>query len=658
MTSKPLLRYNKLILIALFLCLSPTLSAQKKVKESKWMKKYLKPSQIPDSLMSLDAISIFSRQKITVYADPYTGGKTTYMVTERFKILTEKGKQFCNKFTLIKPNRSEIMELDAVTIKPNGELVHFKTSDLKKVSEKYKTDNAVLKRNEYKVAIPNVSIGDEVELRYQLALPYLLSSEDLYFNTDFYCIKSTITLAFEKNFRPDIQMFNGLEAPEKEINYGYVNYIWRKKGIHAKGYNLFSIPAFSEPYLSYSIRYFIRNDGSSVPIVKNQWGSMYENAEKHLSLKNSSSKEKKSLDSFLYHVREKQGEVSQTQLLHALVDSLNTFKIVRDEFLPKDYTLTHMLADKKTSNMALYGIYLRAFEYYHIPFNIGLMRNKYDGLLYSDYVSVNHITDFLFVVQDSSKKYVYIYPSTSTKTYRLNEFPFQFEKTNVVLVDKSCINNLHPRFKFTKIPSSKVGDNYAEHHYHITMEPTDTAHIIEGESKLSGHLIHHYYKNDSVYLKNLPMNFDSLMDIDRTEPSSNYPYKVTYQTKGTCNLSIQEVNDSLFTLDVQSLLDHTYPVLPMDSKRDLHYYGPFPYSHSFQYAIEFPYDVKLATPISFTKIYGMQYTVKQQKPNLIYVSSSYKLASSFIRVGNYVTTAENIEKYKQEISAPIYLQKL
>ncbi|MGB0807228.1 MAG: DUF3857 domain-containing protein [Salibacteraceae bacterium] len=658
MTLRPYLHYNKLLLIFLFISLAPSLFGQKKIKESKWVKKYLQPSQIPDSLHGLDAVSIFYHQKVTVYVDPYSGGKTTFMVNQRFKILTEEGKQFCNKFTLVKPKRSDIMELDAVTIKPNGELVHFKTSDLKQVSEKFKTENGVLNRNEYKIAIPNVSIGDEVELRYQLALPYLLSSEDLYFNTDFHSINSTITLSFEKHFKPDIRMFNGLEAPKEETNYDYVNYIWRKKSVRAKGNSLYSIPAFSEPYLSYSIRYFKRDNGSSVPIVKNAWGFMYENVEKYLDLNNPSAKDKKSLDSYLYRVKSKHSDDSKMHLLQALIDSLNTFKIVREEFLPKDFSLTDMLAKKRISNISLYGIYLRAFEVYHIPFDIGLLRNKYEGLLYSDYVSVNHITDFMYVVKDNNNQYVFLYPSTSSRTYRINEYPFQFEKTNVVLVNKSCINNLNPHFKFSKIPSSKVDDNYASHRYRITVDPTDTNHIIEGETKLSGHLNHHYYKNDSVYLKKLPMKFKSLTQIDRQELSSNYPYKVTFQTKGTCNLSLKNINDSLFILDIKSLLDHKYPKLPIESKRELHYFGPFPYSNSFQYAIEFPYDIKLVTPISFSAINGMNYMVKQQESNLIYVSSTYKMASRFIRVNDYVSTSEGIEQYKQELGAPIYLQKL
>ena len=654
----PPLRYNKIYLLFVLIVCSTALTAQKKVGESKWIEKNIKPTTIPDSLMNLDAVSIFYDQKARMYFDPYSGGKTTITVNQRFKILTNEGKRFCDKFSLQKPDQSKIVELDAITIKPNGDIVHFETSDLKQISQQLKTSNAVVKRKEYKVAIPNVTIGDEVELRYQLSLPYLVTAQDHYFNTDFHSIKSTITLSFENPFLPDIRTFNGLDAPQKNTTFNYTDYTWTVNNVPAQHNNLYSIPAFSEPYVSYSIRYIKRPDESVHPIVKNQWGDLYEDIHKYLALKNLTLKDKKNIDAFLATIKLQQKSDSKTILLKALTDTLNTFEIVHEAFLPKDHTASNMINDGKASNIFLYGIYMRAFENYHIPFFIGLMRNKYEGLLYPDYVSLNHITDFLLVIPNTTKEFVYIYPSTSSKTYKINEYPFQFEHTNVVLIDKSCINNLHPTFEYINLPASTLSDNFSLHRYQITIDLKDSVHTIAGQSKLSGNLVHHNIKNDSAFLQQLPMHFSSFSNLVKQETATNFPYKVTYKVNGNCKLNTQIVNDSIFTIDIKSILTHQYPELPMESNRDLDYFGQYPYSTSYQYAIQFPFDVKLLTPITFTDINDFQYIVKQQAPHLIYVNSLYTFGTSFISVNDYQTVQQNIESHKQEISAPIYLQML
>jgi hypothetical protein len=654
----PLLRYSKITFFLLLSVCSTTLTAQKKVRESKWIEKNITPSTIPDSLLQLDAVSVFYHQKITVYFDVNTGGKTTISVSQRFKILTMDGKRLCDKFSIQKPDKSKIIELDAITIKPNGDIIHFETSDLKLISQQLKTSSAVLNKNEYKLAIPNVSIGDEVELRYQLALPYMVTAQDLYFNTDFHSMKSTITLSFEKLFMPDIRTFNGLGSPQKREAFNYIDYTWTVNNVPSQGNNLYSIPAFSEPCVSYSIRYLIRADETTVPIVKNQWGNLYEDIHKYLALKSPSSKEKKSLDAFLATIKSKQINSSKTLLLQALVDTLNTFNIVREAFLPKDYSISNMINEGKTSNISLYGFYLRAFEYYDIPFYIGLMRNKYQGLIYPDYVSVNHITDFILVIPKTSKEFVYIYPSISTKIFKINEYPFKFENTNSVLIDKSCINNLHPTFDYVNLPVSTISDNYSLYRYQITIDTTDSNHIITGQSKYSGHLVDHNLKNDSAFFKQQPLHFSSFTNLVKDETATNFPYKVSYKVSGRCEPFTQSVNDSIFTIDINAILVHEYPELPMESKRDLHYFGPYPYSNTYQYAILFPYEIKLLTPIEFTEINGFQYTVKQQSPNLIYINSMFKFSPSIIHAEDYHTLHQNIESHKQEISVPIYLQKL
>ena len=658
MTLTPRLPYSKFLFLFVLIVFTTSLTAQKKVRESKWIEKNIKPSSIPDSLLNLDAVSVFYNQKTVVYIDPNFGGQTAITVRQRFKILTDEGKQFCNKFSLQKPDRSKIVELDAITIKPNGDIVHFETSDLKQISKQLKTSNAVFNRKEYKVAIPNVSIGDEVELYYQLLLPYMVTAQDLYFNTDFFCMKSTISLSFEKQILPDIRTFNGLDSPKKETTYNHNNFIWTVNNVPAWHNNLYSIPAFSEPYVSYSIRYIKRPDESTFPIVKNQWGALYEDIDKYIAPKNLPSKDKKTIDSFLATIKSQQAGASNIHLLKALTDTLNTFEIVRDAFLPTDYSAASMINDGKTSNIYLYGIYSRALHNYNIPYYIGLMRNKYQGILYPDYVSLNHITDFIFVVPNTAKEFVYIYPSTSTKRYKINEYPFQFENTNAVLIDKSCINNLHPTFEYINLPASTMADNYSLHRYQITINATDSTHTMVGQTKLSGNLVHHDLKNDSAYLKNQSMHFSSFTNLVKQEPATNYPYKVVYNVNGNCKLSLQTVNDSIFTLNISDLLVHHYPELPMKSKRDLNYYGQFPYSNSFQYAVKFPYAVKLLTPITFTDVSGTQYLVKQQSPNLIYISSHYKFLSSFIEAATYQSVYQKIETHKQEISAPIYLRKL
>lgn len=171
-------------------------------------------------------------------------------IYKRIKILNEAGKRYADIAIEMAPGQS-LKSLAARTVHPDGSIVEFKDKPLDKTVFKARG----VKFSAKAFALPEVTVGSIIEVRYTISLPYHVVQEisELPVQGDLFTLKESL------RFRP----FQGLvEVPtewanmnqKSQVSYSYLNQVDantpQKKEGNVMQLELENVPAFySEEYM-------------------------------------------------------------------------------------------------------------------------------------------------------------------------------------------------------------------------------------------------------------------------------------------------------------------------------------------------------------------------------------------------------------------------
>lgn len=615
-------------LLLVMLCIG-VVNAQKKSTEYAW-EATVPTISIPDSLLESDAVCIYKLQEIR-----YRKGGLSYFVNKiRIKILTKRGLDKYASYSVYRPDYTTLNTLDARTIKSNGNIVNFNTSDIKSIELK-RNKNSSLRIQ--RLSIPGVEVGDEIEFIYIFQYDGIMEDQDIFLHTEVPTMVSTFKQVVDNVYDIDFRTYNNMPKPYYEKKETESIYQWVLNNIEGTSDNEYGILQESLPFIRYSVSYFpIRSAGSKefFETVNRNWSIMY----KYYSaiIKNDVFEHSywgKSLEGYINKHNELNPNLSVDQKIYYLSSILNdSLKIT--EFDPKSPSrpaMYYILNKTMDTRMVLKFIdsYLKLNN---IRFFVAFSRNRYEGNIDINFARPKTVSEIFYVIMNENKDLHYLYPPNPISKYYIDELPNSIAGTQAILItDLGGFKSDRLNVTTMNIPFNETNTNIWSKKTNLKINLKDskikneyvTQHTLVGDvsTNLRNSIINLGNSKDSIgQLKEL-LELNSAHNIDTifTESLEKiYPYNYSFKFKGDVSDIVQKIDNANYSILIDKLINH-YTLNTSDQKRILNYYCPFAYSDVNKIYISFDADIDLVNSefnkFSITNSPIANYTIEVRKLN-------------------------------------------
>ena len=389
-----------------------------------WENKIPIMAEIPDTLSHEDAVVISASEHRKISTEK-SYINTAITLRKKIKILTKKGIQEHSFFRIKQSPDMTIEVLDARTIKPNGVILDFESSEIKSIETKSQIAG---KSKDLFFAIPGIDVGDEVEMICKYHCKNFQSNDFIYFHQSIPVLKSTFSINAPKKVIVKSNVYGGLELPTVRYNMNTNIVTWssenNKKSMLESDSNL-----YDKPHLIYQLDYqnLIRQgDNSSF----NNWYHLISYFEK--TVFKPKIRDKKKFDRYWKEISK--SETDPMILLQNIHDFLN-HNIAISPLHPYERSkgVTYFLENKKASPIALMKIYFALLKRANLKTKIAVGQSKNIGPIDLKIPSIVQISNFLLVVEYDDK-IVLLTPKEDENSYKLHQLPKFLYGTDIYMM--------------------------------------------------------------------------------------------------------------------------------------------------------------------------------------------------------------------------------
>ena len=365
-----------------------------------------------------------------------------YTYSSRLKINTKSG---VDKYAFLSFNntiKSVLKSFSVTTYKQNGTVAHFDSTQIFHTIVSNSTDTEA-DINITKYVIPNVEVGDEIEVSYSIEYPSYFA-RNCYGNI--FMSHSIPTLAASyKITAPDplvlkFKSYNRFNTPTLKHEIGKSIYTFKVDSVPSITNSEYSSLYFKHPYFYYSFNV----DTDDSPDIK--WKNIYNYfiACTHRPFRN-----KRALSNAKYakwlreNLSDVTGQDKYQKFEHLYRKIFNDFEILSSNETSKSSYRLKSLFHNKISRDNLFILYANIFKSLDIYFYPCVGRIKYLGPIDDDNIRKGEITDYYFLYYGKDMKPVIVYPHMVDRKFYLNELPTGLCGTNTYLLKNSPEYNLY-----------------------------------------------------------------------------------------------------------------------------------------------------------------------------------------------------------------------
>lgn len=636
-------------LLIVMLCIGAVF-AQKKSTEYAW--EATKPTtSIPDSLLESDAVCIYKLQEIR-----YRRGGLSYFVNKiRIKILTKRGLDNYASYSVFRPDYTTLNTLDARTIKSNGKIVDFNTSDIKRIElKKNKKSSLRIQR----LSVPGVEVGDEIEFIYVFQYDGIMEDQDIFLHTEIPTMVSTFKQVLDNMYDIDFRTYNNMPNPYYEKKETESTYQWILNNIEGTNDNEYGILQESLPFIRYSVIYNMNaNTKDFLKNVNKNWSVMY--TYYSAIIKNDVFENTywgKSLEGYINKHNEKNPNLSVDQKIYYLSSILNDSLKITD-FDPKSPSRPAMyyLINKTMDTRMVLKFIDSYLKLNNIRYFVAFSRNRYEGNIDINFARPKTVSEIFYVIMNENKDLHYLYPPSHTTKYYIDELPNSIAGTQAILItDLGGFKSDRLNITTMNIPYNETNTNIWSKKTNLKISLKEdniknefiTQYTLIGDvsTNLRNNIINLGNSRDSiVQLKDL-LELNSAHNIDTifTESLEKiYPYNYSYKFKGEINDIVQKIDNNNYSILIDKLINH-YTLNTTEQKRILNFYCPFAYSDVNKIYITFDSDIDLINSdfnkFSITTSPIANYTIEVRKlnKNVIMIESKLDLLKIKLSPAEYV----------------------
>jgi len=543
-------------------------------QENSFFPEYTK-IEIPENLLDEPIVILENRTTL----DYLTDADFRRLLYRRAIIQNQEGVEEYSKMFINTVNNETIDRLEMRTIKPDGKIMTLHQNDIIKTRHQESTGYYTV--NGYKIIVPNLEIGDVVDLYYSFAFNRIEVSQEVYFAQKYPTLTSTIEIRNASRF--DVNIFPENGDPKGEIfNRDLMKvYKWTKTnlpGIGADDYTsksrkLEHINCYlwkKDQVLSY--RYFYSMFAESFVFDEFSFSIVKELQNKGIYIKGES-------------------PVKNLSRFNDFIDTAFTW-----ESIPQNLNGTPVndWFEKKIISYTLRDDYWnRYLKLLKIDYIMGYTRSKYKGPIAENYFIFNHLDIPFYIVTEDERPYYFFLPERE-RTFKVNEIPFEFEFNNAVLFYHSYKKKDATDVKFMDIPASDFKINIWNSRKMLSVENGEVQ--LNRQDNWTGAFSQIFRKplDEGKY----PFDVDDVLKNSKITDSTfiynieDLESKCGYNWVGTTMKLSDELSKNLFQFEYgKALIDFHFDV--SNKKRINDVFLPFGYRIKDNLYITFDFPIKL-----------------------------------------------------------------
>lgn len=639
--------------------------------------KWKKPTpqiEIPDSLKNEDVVIISKTVYINNHKDvtssiPLFASGSVLM---RYRVQTKAGLDYFTKFSLSKSRGAKPTTIDARTIKKDGTTINLDRDNIKllrsynKLSENY--------FYEYRLSVPGVEIGDEVEIVYSNSYNEIISTMDLFFHDDYAIMESKVVITTDRGIITNILLNNGLPDPIRVEAENESILTWKLTSLRPIGEQYNMIEDYELPFVRMIVTE-IKHQGSSYDVGIKDWGAIFD----RLAPGSLEQKYKpKGLEEYFNSLKSKLDTLSTTGKVNYFAQFINDEIEIRNSLNDGDDKLSYvdLFSKKIIDEINLINFYKHMFFQLKIPYKVILAKNRYQGELLVSDISSRQITDVFFEFRDEKDAKHYLFLSNESKTFSIDELPYSLEGTKAILLKKQDpFSKEKPEVEYMNIGYVKMDNNTRKINTHIKIDEAGTL-TRKTQLNYNGHFSTTFrrdltelcddYKKDEIidYLEiedKDKANFvlDTLFKIEALQ---TFPYTNKFELRTHTLNAISDGGSDIKNLDLDLIINH---IAYRTTKGERYYTSYLPYTgqESIITLIEFPYAIEVINidDIKINKLNSIgSHELKLEKinPTTFRLSSVFTIAKSIVVPAKYPEFVELNESIKKNKEFSILFKKL
>lgn len=655
--------YKSFLVIIVILISEHFCAAQNLAKLKFSWKKPAPFIEIPEQYKKEDAVAIYQEIYLSNNYDPNSKVSlfSTYSIKKRIRILTKNAIEELTNFPIDQFPGSTPVTIDARTIKKNGETIVAGREGIREMKKYNKLTGNYIKQ--YRISIPGVEVGDDIEIVYAVEKDKLTYSTDIYLHGDYPILKSTFTLYTARGIITEIMNHNDIPLPSRVNQTDMTIDTWELQNLKPLKDQSYMIDDTELPFVRIHIsKFYLPGMNRPYEVGIKSWGEIYDGITSDVFNKNQKSKGfTEFLDSFKSSL-DTMGTMAKVSFMVNYLNKEITFVNQLDD-KEKNLPLANLIKLKKIDNSNLICFYENMFSELKIAFSMVLAKNKYNGDLAYEEKTYHQINDVFFSFKTEKGDGHFLYPSDYHEKFHVDERPYYLEGTKIILLHKNDSNpEAIPDVNFSRLTPLPIENNIRSIncHYKIS-ENGDAASVTKGNYSgiLSSYLrrewekvIHSYDKKDILEWLNVKDTLNFQLDtLIEESNSSEDPFNFKYRIKNTVKDVVTDAGEGVQSLKVHVIPEH-FTFSYSKNERTTTAFFPFRFTDELIVFIEFPSPVTVLNNADILRtmnnnIGSFDQTLVQIDPKTYKLSSTFKCRSSVIPPDQYHLYIELVKAIEQ-----------
>jgi hypothetical protein len=602
-----------------------------------------------------DAYFLFSNTNVT-YSQRWSNSVKAYVsVNNKIVVNTAKGVEDYAFLNLSEKQTNQITNIKIRTLKADGSIVELDSS----LVFKKKANSFQFEAISY--PIPAVEPGDTIETSYEYS-EYLKKSELMSYvdlNTKLPSLRSQYSVITGAGILIRYKPYNDFPEPKILSNDTLVNLQFSMDKIKGVTDNEYSCLPCDLPYLYYSLEKRDSKPRSWLDVYNEEFNFLTQ----PLAL---------DYDRSSYYKRWKRRTLGKAKdsskyyqfklLFNEVVKNFNVEKVQTKELIKSS---GYFLKKKRFDLLSIRRFYRQLLEDLEIDYWAVFARSKRLGEIDTHYIRLGEFDHVFFAYENENGGVNFLYPHVETYKYQIDELPTSLYNTDAVLVKPLLKEKRKKRDKFisrsfkfaevdsistakVKLPGMSANLNYLNQVIYGDVNIKDKATKFKYRFKASGGLsteIRSFIEmvNSSEEVSKF---YETLFKVEGNDNTvqldtilnrrviEKKPFTYILNAEGTLNNVVTYMNDSLVSISIDKLLQHSQINSDTNSEK-LNYYLDYSFSDQILMYLNFPSEIEIlgadGNNLSYKNDYGEYYfELRKSKKNQLKLHSSYKIIKNYI----------------------------
>lgn len=637
-------RMNKCLLFLLVLTLSNFSFANDSIPSTKFIEECKKS----------DAYLLHSYTDIS-YRMSWSRFKKQISVESKLVVNSISGVEKYAFLNLTEFISNHIKEIKVKTLKADGSVIELDSAlvfQRKSKGEKF---------DEINYPIPGVEPGDTIETSYMYT-EYVNKSQLLDF-VNLYRDVPSLNTEYSVRTNPEVSLryksYNGFPEPQVIANDTMTYVLFKMEELKGVEENEYMCIACDLPYMYYSLNPNKDDLRTWKDVYNQEFNAItqpiafdYEKASYYRKWKRRVIGEAK--DSTKYF---------KFKLLHKnIIDNIKMQPLAKKELFKSS---GYFLKEQHFDPMSIRRLYRQLLEDLEIEYSAVFARSKRSGNIDSHYIRMGEYDHIFFAFDNGHGSLSLLYPHDAYFKYQINEIPTSIYNTEAVITKPYLSKKIKRKdkkisydFKLAEVdsvttntivlPGMSSDHNYIRQVLYKDIDLNNKNDEYKFRFSVSGGLsteVRSFY--DMLHANEEASDFyDALSEFEGNDSGlqvdsitsihlkNNKPFNYTINAKATVKDAITFVNDSLVSVSLDKLVQHSQ-IDTEDSSTDLNYYLDYSYTDYYTIMFNFTCDIEILgfenSTIDFKNEYAAYlFNLEVIENNQLKLQSNYKIIKDVI----------------------------